>query len=173
MGDVAILEGTTVASGIRQPSPEPQAVPTSLPSAAGGGRATEQPGNRATEQPNNRATTLTDIHIWPPHSTDNTWPHLSDPPEIINDLLQIDDNCTFFLPPIHISLMTQTEESQQLLKSIKRCADIPSPLLFHQILPIHCNTRASSSKMQKQLDEEFVLMSNPPPPTHTPGPDHR
>ena len=53
MGDVAILEGTTVTSGIRQPSPEPQAVPTSLPSAAGGGRATEQPGNRATEQPSN------------------------------------------------------------------------------------------------------------------------
>ena len=164
MGDVAILDGTNMTSGVRQPGPWPQAVPTSLPQAAGGGGALPP----ATTP----ATTLTDIHVWPPTSTDTTWPHLSDPPDIINDLLQIDDNCTFFLPPIHISLMTQTEESEQLLKSIRRCADIPTPLLFHQILPIHCNTRASSSKMQKQIDEEYVLMSNPPPPTTPHLPPH-
>ena len=156
VGDVEILE---VPSDGRQPDPCPQAeVPSNLPGpgAARGCRAL----------PPTSTTTLTAIRVWPPPTIHTTWPHLSDPPAVINELLQIDDDCTFFIPPIHISLMTQTEETQQLLKSINQCADIPSSLLFHKILPINCTTRAASSKMQKRLDDEYVLMSSPPPPTH-------
>ena len=161
VGDVNILEVPNGApSGVPQPQPWSQAaVPTSLqgPVAAGGGRA----------MPLATTTTLTALQVWPPHTTHTTWPHLSDPPDVINELLQIDDDCTFFIPPIHISLMTHNEESQQLLKSINQCAEIPSSLLFHRILPINCTTRAASSKMQKRIDEEYVLMSSPPPPPHT------
>ena len=96
VGDVNILEVPNGApSGVPQPQPWSQAaVPTSLqgPVAAGGGRAL----------PLATTTTLTALQVWPPHTTHTTWPHLSDPPDVINELLQIDDDCTFFIPPIHI-----------------------------------------------------------------------
>ena len=115
------------------------------------------------------STTHTDLQTWPPVQPDVSYSRLSDPPPLIQDFLNLDDECTFLSPPVDYFLAHCQENTQTIVNSIKQCENINSALLFHKILPLNTKTRAESSRMQKALDEEYLLMSTvpPSPPHHT------